>query len=40
MSALILLLIALPLAGCVAVLALPDRYAVRFGALVAGTHAG
>src|SRR3981081_1701147 len=35
MSALILLLIALPLAGCAAVLAQPDRYAVRFGVVVA-----
>jgi NADH-quinone oxidoreductase subunit M len=36
MSALAVLLIALPLAGCLAVHAVPERHAVRFGAVVAG----
>lgn len=35
MSALVVLLIALPLAGCLAVFVLPERYAVGFGTLVA-----
>jgi NADH-quinone oxidoreductase subunit M len=36
MNALVVLLIALPLAGCLAVLAMPERYAAGFGILAAG----